>query len=252
MKRTLIFAAIAAAATLANASDMVNPGVIFGSGNANGDFTIATGGGIELGLRAKRRYNSAGVPDGVTNYDGVDSYTFNPANGNPPANRAMWNFEFSINSDVAGTTGSNLAAFTYELAMFTVGADGTDINDALAFDPINTLYADHSIGDNSTTSATDSIATNATNYADLITNNNVAQNSWNYGFFNGAGSGALEGINPAAKGTYIVRLTAFDEAGLEIISTDIYVTVVPLPTAAFAGLGLLGLGAGVRTIRRRS
>lgn len=249
MKTFVATSAIALTAISALGGD-VNPGVIFGSGNANGSFTIGTGGGIEIGLRAKTRYNSGGSPENTFNWDGGNTYTFNPNNGNPPADRAMWNFEWSINTDREGTTGNNLDDFTYELALFKVNADGTDPSDALIFDPINTLYADHSIGDNSTTSATDTVAGDPLTYLSLISSNNVAQNSWNYGFFNGAGSGALDGIDPSLPGQYIIRLTAFDING-EVTSSEILVNVVPLPTAALAGLGLLGGLVGVRAIRRR-
>ena len=249
MKMKIAVCAIAFGASAAFAGD-VNPGVIFGSGNGNGSFTIGTGSGVEIGLRAKRRYNSSGVPDGVYNWDGGSTYTFDPANGNAPANRAMWNFEWSINTDVNDSTGNDLNDFTYQLALFSVDADGTDLADAFVFDPINTVYADHSIGDNTTTAATDSVAGDPGSYAALIDSNNVAQNSWNYGFFNGSGTGILEGIDPSRAGSYIIRLTAFD--GTSIVATsEITVNVVPLPTAALAGLGLLGGLAGVRAVRRR-
>lgn len=241
--------AIAFGASAALAGD-VNPGVIFGSGNANGSFTIDSNSGVEIGLRAKTRYNSSGVAENTFNWDGGSTYTFDPANGSPAANRAMWNFEWSINTDVDGDTGNNLSDFTYQLALFSIDSDGTNLADAFVFDPINTLYADHSIGDNSTTAATDSVAGDPISYASLIAGNNVAQNSWNYGFFNGLGSGALEGIDPSMAGTYIIRLTAFDGTGI-VASSEITVNVVPLPPAAFAGLGLLGGLVGVRAIRRR-
>ncbi|MCR9075668.1 MAG: hypothetical protein NXI07_06480, partial [bacterium] len=189
-------------------------------------------------------------PENTFNWDGGSTYSFDPANGNPPANRAMWNFEWSINSDVDDTSGNDLNDFVYELALFRVNADGTDLADAFVFDPINTLYGDHSIGDNLTTAATDSVAGDASEYATLISSNNVAQNSWNYGFFNGSGTGVLEGINPSSGGTYIIRLTALD--GTDIVaSSEITVNVVPVPTAALAGLGLLGVLGGARVIRRR-
>lgn len=253
--KTLIAAATIACGSSIALSGDVTPGVIFGSGNANGSFTIDTGSGVELGLRAKVRYNSSGSPENTFNWDGGSTYTFDPANGNPPADRAMWNFEWSINSDVDGSNGSddpvkNLNHFTYELAMFKVNADGTDLADAFTFDPINLAFADHSIGDNTTTASTDTVAVDSTAYAGLIADNNVAQNSWNYGFFNGTGFGALEGIDPSLAGSYIIRLTAFD-GSVAVASSEITVNVVPLPPAAFAGLGLLGSLAGVRAIRRR-
>ncbi|MGV6814599.1 MAG: PEP-CTERM sorting domain-containing protein [Phycisphaerales bacterium] len=252
MKTLLTVAALACATSFAAAGD-VHPDVIFGSGNANGNFTVATNSGIELGLRAKRRYNSSGVPDGVTNFDGVDTYTFNPANGNAPANRAMWNFEWSVNTDVDGNSGTKLSGLTYAISLFKANADGTNPADAYTFDPINQAWTDNSIGDNTTGNGmgTEAAFADVITYQGLIANNNVAQNSWNYGFFNGAGTGPLEGMDPAALGTYIIRLTAFDASGLEVVSTDINVHVVPLPSAALAGLGMLGGIAGIRTLRRR-
>jgi hypothetical protein len=234
MKLFIPIAVVASLATIASAGDTVTPGVIFGSGNANGNFTIATGGGVELGLRAKIPFV------GTTNYDGVDTYTYDAGE--------TWNFDWSVNSDVAGSTGNKLNDFTYALSMFKVDADGTNPADALTFDLINTVFADHSIGDNSTTAATDTIAADATEYATLIAGNNVAQNSWRYGFFP---FGAIADYDVNDMGTYIVRLTAFDGAGATVASDTIYVTVVPLPTAAFAGLGLLGALGGIQTIRRR-
>ena len=248
--KTVIASSVIALTAMSALGGDVNPGVIFGSGNANGSFTIGTGSGVEIGLRAKTRYNSSGAPENTFNWDGGNTYTFDPASGNPPADRAMWNFEWSINTDVNGDTGNDLSDFFYELALFKVDADGTDLSDALVFDPINTLYADHSIGDNSTTSSTDSIAGDPSSYLSLISSNNVAQNSWNYGFFNGAGTGALEGIDPSLAGRYIIRLTAFNSSG-EVASSEINVNVVPVPPAVFAGLGLLGGLAGVRSVRRR-
>lgn len=247
---TLLLSSLVAITTSLTLAADVNPGVIMGSGIGNGSFTVDTANGIELGLRAKVRFDSGGNPSGTYNYDGVNTYSFNPADGSPPAGHSMWSFDWSINSDVAGSSGDNLTAFTYQLALFKINADGTNINDAVAFDPINALYNDHSIGNNMTTAATDSIAGDPVAYANLIANNNVAQNSWRYGWFDGAPGTALENWDPNAPGTYIIRLTAFD-GGIEAASTDININVVPLPTGALAGLGLLGTLAGVRIIRRR-
>lgn len=249
MKKIMMLGAIAAATAFASAGN-VNPDVIFGSGNANGGFTLGTDAGntVELGLRAKVRYNAAGSPENTFNYDGGHTYTFNPADGNAPGNRAMWNFEWSVNTDTTGSTGDKLNDFTYQLAMFKVNADGTDINDAVAFDLINAPYFDHAIGDNTTGNGNGVVAADPTAYATLIGNKNVAQNSWNYDFFDGAG--ALTGWDPNQSGEYIIRLTMFD-GGTTVATTDITVNVVPLPTAAFAGLGLLGVLGGARVIRRR-
>jgi hypothetical protein len=251
MKTLLTAAAVAAAASLATAGN-VTPGVIFGSGNANGSFTIASGSNMELGLRAKLRYNSAGNPENTFNQVGTsNTYSFDPADGNAPGNRAFWNFEWSINTNLDGTGQNALNAFTYQIALFKVNADGTNTADALTFDPINQTYADHAMGTNATTAATKVIAANASQYATNISTLNVAQNSWNYDFFDGQAGTALENWNPNVAGTYIIRLTAFDSAGAEVLSNSINVHVVPLPPAAWAGLATLGAAFGVRKLRRR-
>lgn len=258
--KTLLTAAVLAGATSLTLAADVNPDVIFGSGNANGSFTLASGSGIELGLRAKVRYNDFNAPENTFNFNGVDTYTMkagSPDGAPAPAwaqgDNARWNFEWSVNSDVNGTTGNNLNDFVYQIAMFKIGADGTNINDALAFDPINQLWADNSIGDNTTGNGlgTEAGSGDVVTYAGLIANNNVAQNSWNYGFFDGNPGDALENFDFNAQGTYIIRLTAFDLSGVEVATDSIYINVVPVPTAVFAGLGMLGALAGVRVVRRR-
>lgn len=109
---TLTFAALTLASMTSHAlvslgdsyGNLAAPGVYFGSGNPNGDWTINTGGGGELGLRAKVRFGPT--------LDG-SSGTYFAAAGNDPttsAYRATWNFEYSVNS--TGKTG-----FTYFLGI---------------------------------------------------------------------------------------------------------------------------------------
>lgn len=83
------------------------PGVFYGSGNANGSWTVDTAGGLELGLRAHVRYPT---PLNVFNSGGDGSYAFTDATGTGPANRASWNYDFSINTLASG---HSLAAFSY-------------------------------------------------------------------------------------------------------------------------------------------
>jgi hypothetical protein len=94
----------------------VTPDVIFGSGNANGGFTVDRRNGIELGLRGKLRFNASNLPENTFNSNGDGTYTFDA--GLPPTgfgfvapgstSTALWNFEWSINSDVTGQLGRNL------------------------------------------------------------------------------------------------------------------------------------------------
>jgi len=94
-----------------------------------------------------------------------------------------------------------------------------------------------SIGNNSTTSLTNSVATDATNYASLIFNNNVAQNSWKPHWY-------IAPFDPTMDGTYTFQLDASNESGI-LASTSIDVIIgaggaAPEPTT-FLVWSLLGL-----------
>lgn len=263
---TTILAASAAPALAAN----VSGGIIFGSGNANGDFTIGTGtyasptfpgpdAVVELGLRAKLRFNESNEPENTFNYDGTDTYTFQA--GTPPTGFSfapgspttpVWNFEFSIVSELdflqpsEGKT--SLDALTYELRLDTDAGAGTSF---LTFDPINMTYADHGLDDFNSANGGPTVASNDTDYDTLLSTMSRAQNSWSYEFFNDPGS-ALENFDPNDAGNYRIELVAFYD-GNEVASTGINVNVVagavPLP----AGLPLLlgGFGAFGLLARRR-
>ncbi|MEX1198132.1 MAG: PEP-CTERM sorting domain-containing protein [Pseudohongiellaceae bacterium] len=267
-KRTAIAAALIAATQAATAAPLfdedVTPDVIFGSGNANGSFTVdrTTGLGprVELGLRGKLRHNAAGNPENTFNSNGDGTYSFNP--GVAPGESfptAEWSFEWSINTawesfddavdDESLTSSSedelqdssdwNLDSLTYQLEL----PDGT------SFDPINVPLADHAIGDNSTGNGGGTEASNDAEYATLIASNNVAQNSWKPHWF-------VSGFDPTAEGTYSFALAAFDgDTQLARTSMDILVgdggagdpSPVPLPgTLLLLGLGFGGLGIARR------
>ncbi|MBK5919979.1 hypothetical protein CCR80_02860 [Rhodothalassium salexigens] len=238
----------------------VTPDVIFGSGNANGAFTIGTGlnGGIELGLRGKLRFNDSNLPENTFNYDGVDTYSFD--RGTPPTGfgfaansptTPVWNFEWSINTDVTGTTGLALDGLTYELRLDGDPTAGTDFTDS--FDLINAAFNDHAIGTNATGNGGGTVASDSADYAALIAQNNVAQNSWNYEFFNDGPAALIQlaSFDPQAIGTYTIQLEAFLN-GDSVAATSIDIRTVPMPGAlAFFGLGLGAAGvAGLRRARR--
>lgn len=255
MKILLTAATVAAAASLATAGN-VTPGVIFGSGNANGSYTIGSGGGIEIGLRAKVRYNSSGQPENTFNWDGGNTYTFDPADGNAPAGRATWNWEWSINSNADGT-GDNLNNFIYELTIYNL-ADGAanSFTADLINDPASTNAIDHAFGNNATTAADNEVG-NVGNYATMISTYNVAQNSSNFAFLTSSFAGSSMGDwNPGQSGTFLISLMAYEREldgsrGDLITGSTINVHVVPLPAAAWAGLATLGAAFGVRKLRRR-
>lgn len=224
----------------------VTNNVIMGSGISNGAWTVDRQQGVELGLRAKQRFPAANV----FNSDGAGGYSF--AAGND-AGRPLWSFEWSVNTDYDSTspTGVKLDDLVYRISLDFDASAGTD--NFLNFDPINVSFADHSIGDNTTAESAGTEAADATQYAALIADNNLAQNSWRMDFFDGPGFP----FDPDADGTYDFLLSAAAPgADVPLASTRISVTVgaggaVPAPaTVALLGIGLLGLGLQQR--RRRA
>ncbi len=258
MRKTLKAIAVAAVAALpasaANAltfDQNITPTVIFGSGNANGGFTVDRNNGVELGLRAKLRFDENNQPQNQFNSNGDGSYTF--AAGTPPTGfgfaansptTPIWNFEWSVNTNFDGT-GLFLRQYQYLLELDADPGAGTNF---LSFDPITPTilnpFADHAIGTNATGNGAGVKATDAAAYVNLLAANNVAQNSWNYEFFNDLG-GVLDGFDPNDTGTYTIRLSAFNDSGLAArTEINVIVSAVPLP-AAFpllaAALGLFGV-----------
>lgn len=246
--KSLLIPAVAAAALLHTSSQAVtsyNQNVtgnwINGSGNINGAFTVDRSNGIELGLRAKVRYDLVNnQPQNVFNSGGDGTYSM-PV-GAPPSNldRARWNFEWSINTDYdsSNPTGLKLDDLRYEIG---IDYDPSAAYNPEIFDPINGVNPDlgvigwdHSIGNNSTTAANDSSSVIPAIYANLIAGNNLAQNSWNLAFYDNPPP-----FNPNVGGIYTITLKAFDSNNVLLASTSIDVHV-PDAGASFA---LMGLGA---------
>ncbi|WP_182865868.1 PEP-CTERM sorting domain-containing protein [Stieleria mannarensis] len=252
-KTTVAFLVLCSAmcATSASAGTIydgtVTNNVIFGSGNLNGSWTIDQNNGVELGLRAKVRFDDNNQPQNIFNSNGAGVYTFDPGQPSPgfgfapnSSSSAKWNFEWSINSDYLASSGSNLSDLNYLLEIDFDPSIGTNFQ---AFDPINVPdpdYADHAIGDNSTVNGGGTSAGNRADYLTLIGANNLAQNSWNMEFFDSASFP----FNSNQSGIYEIRLSAFDAGGSQLAQTSITVSTVPEPSTmlSFACVGLFSMG----------
>ena len=236
MRRTLnrlIAAAIGAAAFggVANAStvydtSLVAPGVYFGSGNPNTDWTVNTDGSIELGLATIHREVGAVVPTSTNIYNvptGNDS-PFNSA-------RAWWNFNFSVNLRAGGTGTLTLGDVTPTLQIQDY-LHGT----SLTFNPF-TAFPDNSAFDGTNTR-------NGNVSGQQATTGDVGfQNSENLVFFPSLG------FDMNANDTFLITLSLLnnsDNSSLGSVSEYVVVGTgapTPLPAAAplFAS-GLAGLG----------
>lgn len=225
----------------------VTGNVIYGSGNNNGSFTVDRANNVELGLRAKVRYAVADdQPANVFNSNGDGTYSH--AAGAPAANptRARWNFDFSVNTDLSGTSGRKVSALTYVLGVDFDPSAATSYATTF-YDPITGVSGTgNSFGNNATAQGAGLEAPGDATYAFLIANNNLVQNSLNLDFLNEAFSSVF---NPTANGRYSFYLAAFNGQGLQLARTDIEVLVgeVPEPMSlALVGAALLGAVAARR------
>lgn len=213
----------------------VTPDFFAGSGNDNAAFTRIQHQGIELALRGKLRFDSACLPQNIFNSNGDGTFSFaardvndigDGCDGSPfkpswvDGDTPEWSFEWSVNTNFDGSSGFKLDDLTYELGL---DADPTLAGTSfLTFDPINVPYADHAIGDNSTTEGTKEVAVDDASYANLIAAFNVAQQSWNYEFFDDGFP--IDAFVADIPGYYDIYLKAFDD-GIEVAAVQIRIIV---------------------------
>lgn len=251
--------ALAGAQTLLFDRD-VTPAVIMGSGIANGGFTVDRTSKIELGLRARLRYDEDGNPTNTVNSNGDGSYTYRARSAFPgdPFRKllAEWNVDWSVNVGLGTDSQQVLNQLTY---VFGVDIDPTaGVENWVTGDAINLTQldpgdrcTDTSFGTNSTgagggvevSSAACLTQAGLDQYASYLGTMSVAQNSWNPGLLN-----RINGVSfdPTVAGEYKFYIEAIGpESRAPLARTEITVitTSVPEPgPMALIGLGLAGIG----------
>lgn len=242
LKKLFALGLIASAASASSAfavvsfdADVTN-NVIFGTGNGNGFWTVGSDNNVELGLRAKVRYQ------GIYNSNGDGTY--NHDTGISSGTAGKWNFEFAINVDQSGTSGLKLSDYHVSLSVDIDPSEGVSW---VTFNPFDVWY-DNSFGDNSTAQ---SGGVEAANFAgqDLLQDAwSIAQNSQNIGWL-------PLGHDVNADATYDFKLAAVTVNGAPGAETTMRVIVgnggAPVPDTG-STLGLLGAAIlAVAAARRR-
>lgn len=225
----LIGAAVPASAVLVSSYGNIAdpPGVYFGSGNVNGNWTIGTDAatGVEVALRAKNRATLATIDGSSGIYSTTQGFCNPVCTG---STKAMWNYEFSVNTRIGGGL-LDLTQVIFELGVDTNAGAGT------TFSYINALT---NWGDNTYFNGVKNVRTGpvAGDYGAQQSANPMFPNS-GFGFLPGAGLYDLQlsvfGIDAVSGGR-----------GALLARTITQVQVVPEPSSfALTGLALLGLAA---------
>lgn len=221
-----IFAAPATA--VPTYGDIASPGVFFGSGNVNGNWTIDTDNvnHIEVALRAKDRATLQTI-DGS-----AGAYRANTGICNPTCSggtKAAWNYEFSVN------TGTDLSNYLVRIRVDTdpgAGQSWTSWVDVL------TNWSDNDYWSGSKRHASGPGA---------LAGEFAVQQSVNPLF---SDSLFQPGFDPYTPGVYEIELAVFSRQDTSLshaLASTAIVVQVPEPGAlALVGLGLAAVGFGRR------
>ncbi len=239
---TLALGAAVAHAGVVDDTSLASPGVFFGSGNSNSDFTVDDSSGIELGLSAITRFVGPIAPTSTTSnvYDVPTGAT-----GVAGKTGSAWGFDFSINLAPGGTSsGLTLSGITATLSM-------TDAVNATSgsFDPL--LIPDNTDYNGGVVDCTSGSLTSPCSGTDTAAQNSEALS------FSGINTAFSDpGYDLNANDTYNFTLTVDSAAGALLATDTIIVnagTGAPVPepaSLALFGAALAGFGALKRRRRK--
>lgn len=227
-----------AANAVASYGDIVTPpGVYFGSGNVNGNWTIDTANNIELAIRAKHRDGSQATIDGSSGVYHANGGTCGGGIGCTGGTKARWNYEFSVNTQ-AGGGGLFLNGLYVEMAVDT---DRTAGENFVLLD-VFTNWPDNSYWNGAERTGPFTGGPQAGEYG--------VQQSVNPLFGN---SGFMPGFDPFAPGLYSLRLSAYDGSatGTLLAQTQTIVAVPEPGSLALLGLAFAAVGFGRRRMKAK-
>lgn len=207
------------------------PGYYNGSGNSSDNFTIATSGPIEVGLKAKIR--------GGADIDGSSGIYIAPVGGGSNPAYAQWNVDFSVNYQLPGMLGTR--TFSNTTSIFGVTNMLTGLSNAVNIPQ----YWPDSPGFGPRGKETPAMGDDW-----------GAQNSQNMGFGDFPKPGPpAEAFNPNASFWYKYTLSVYDTnsqalldtVSINVMSADVAASVPEPMTFVLMGAGLIGIAA----LRRR-
>jgi hypothetical protein len=140
------------------------PGVFFGSGNANSNFTVDNEGNVQLGLSAITRfigpidpgagssvYHVATGPTAAAGHTGASwgiDFSINVANGGGPLTLAGITAKWTLTDVVNGTTGFFTPLLTPDNTYFGAPATAAQNSEALSFLSVATAFGDPTFNEN--------------------------------------------------------------------------------------------------------
>jgi hypothetical protein len=238
-----VAAAVSSAAQAATVSPTkANGQFINGSGVPANNFTVATGGGVEVALKARGFNALAGQP---LSYDGINTYQVSTgyATGRDPAStpgntRAWWSLDYQFTPS-AGSLPTDYVVRLEQDVDPAVGATNYFVSQG----------SPAGVASGGPLGQFDSDGFHANPGPGAWTDNSIPfvhAQSWNYEFNFYPAS-----YDPNAAGEYQVNMTAYLASDVTfstpLASSTIFVNAVPEPT----GLGLIGLG-GIALLGRRN